>query len=246
MRFAAIADIHGNKLALEAVIADIGSMGIRDIVNLGDHLSGPLVPPGTADVLMESQILSIQGDQDRILVDLSHSSPALSDRNDFKQLSRRHFDWLASLPSTMLYRDEVFLCHGTPKDDATHWLEVVSDAGRLQKRPIEQVASYATGVKASLLLCGHTHLPEIACLPSGQIVVNVGSVGCPGYEVKKPVAYKVEAGTPHACYAIFEKTRQNWTVTFRYVPYDHAAMAKMAEANGLRAWASALRTGRIS
>ena len=36
MRFAAIADVHGNFLALEAVIADIRTQGIDRIVNLGD------------------------------------------------------------------------------------------------------------------------------------------------------------------------------------------------------------------
>ena len=41
MRFAAIADIHGNALALEAVLADVDAQGIGDIVNLGDMLSGP-------------------------------------------------------------------------------------------------------------------------------------------------------------------------------------------------------------
>ena len=42
MRFAAIADVHGNYLALEAVVADIRAQGIDDIVNLGDMASGPL------------------------------------------------------------------------------------------------------------------------------------------------------------------------------------------------------------
>jgi len=42
MRFAAIADIHGNYLALEAVLADICTQGIDAIVNLGDMVSGPL------------------------------------------------------------------------------------------------------------------------------------------------------------------------------------------------------------
>ena len=42
MRFAAIADVHGNLLALEAVLKDIADLGITEIVNLGDHLSGPL------------------------------------------------------------------------------------------------------------------------------------------------------------------------------------------------------------
>ena len=34
MRFAAIADVHGNHLALDAVITDIRAQGISDIVNL--------------------------------------------------------------------------------------------------------------------------------------------------------------------------------------------------------------------
>ena len=34
MRFAAIADVHGNYLALEAVLADIRAQDIGDIVNL--------------------------------------------------------------------------------------------------------------------------------------------------------------------------------------------------------------------
>ena len=41
---AAISDIHGNILALEAVVKDISKRGVDSIVNLGDHLSGPLWP----------------------------------------------------------------------------------------------------------------------------------------------------------------------------------------------------------
>jgi hypothetical protein len=42
MKFAAIADVHGNFIALEAVLVDISPAGITEVVNLGDHLSGPL------------------------------------------------------------------------------------------------------------------------------------------------------------------------------------------------------------
>jgi predicted phosphodiesterase len=42
MIFAAIADIHGNCSALEAVLADIDKQGIKDVLNLGDCFSGPL------------------------------------------------------------------------------------------------------------------------------------------------------------------------------------------------------------
>ena len=49
---AIIADIHGNREALEAVLQDIDRRGIRHIVNLGDHLTDPLDPAGTADLLI--------------------------------------------------------------------------------------------------------------------------------------------------------------------------------------------------
>eukprot|EP01038_Epipyxis_sp_PR26KG_P018882 gene18882-26737_t len=42
MRVAVIADIHGNHLALEAVLSDIAQQGINDVINLGDCFSGPL------------------------------------------------------------------------------------------------------------------------------------------------------------------------------------------------------------
>jgi 3',5'-cyclic AMP phosphodiesterase CpdA len=52
MRFAAIADIHGNYLALEAVIADIRAQRIDDVVNLGDVVSGPFDARRTMELLM--------------------------------------------------------------------------------------------------------------------------------------------------------------------------------------------------
>jgi hypothetical protein len=61
VRFAAIADVHGNCIALEAVLADIAALGITEIVNLGDHVSGPLEARRTADLLIERGILSICG-----------------------------------------------------------------------------------------------------------------------------------------------------------------------------------------
>ena len=40
--FAVLSDIHGNRWVLEAVLDDIRRRGIRDLVNLGDCLYGPL------------------------------------------------------------------------------------------------------------------------------------------------------------------------------------------------------------
>jgi len=243
VKFAAIADIHGNYAALEAVLADIAALGIGEVVNLGDHLSGPLEPQRTADLLIARGFPSIRGDQDRILVELGPAGT--SRRLDHKRLQQRHLDWLADLPPTLIYRDDVFLCHGTPEDDAAFWLDRVTADGKIEASPIREIEAEAKGVGASLILCGHTHIPRAVRLGDGRLVVNPGSVGCPGYDSPKPVYHKGQTGTPDASYAILERTPRGWSVTFRYVPYDHMSMARLARANGLPVWADALATGWV-
>ena len=81
-RFAAIADVHGNRWALEAVLEDIARRGVRSIVNLGDNLFGPLDVDGTAELLMRLDMPGVSGNQDRELV----------------EAGSKHSPWLASLP----------------------------------------------------------------------------------------------------------------------------------------------------
>lgn len=50
MRIAFVSDTHGNLTALEAVAADITRRGADRVVNLGDNLSGPLLPRETAQI----------------------------------------------------------------------------------------------------------------------------------------------------------------------------------------------------
>jgi predicted phosphodiesterase len=219
MRFAAIADVHGNRAALEAVLADIAALGITEVVNLGDHVSGPLEAGRTADLMIERGFPTIRGDQDRRLVELSLAGPDASERIDYKQLDRKHFDWLGSLPPTMIYRDDVFLCHGSPRNDVAYWLARVAEDATIQATSIEDVEAEAAGIAASLILCGHTHIPRVVRLRDGRLVVNPGSVGCLGYEGHKPVFHRVQTGTPYACYAILEWTSLGWSATFRYVTY---------------------------
>jgi len=243
MRFAAIADVHGNRPALEAVLADIAMLGLDEVVNLGDHVSGPLEAARTADLLMARGFPSIRGDQDRILVELWEAGG--SPRSDFRELARKHFDWMASMPSTLTYKGRVFLCHGSPRDDAAFWLDHIADDGCPRPSGIDAIEAEAEGIDAEIILCAHTHIPRVVRLRDGRLVVNPGSVGLPGYDGKVPVPYVVEVGTPHACYAILEHASADWSATIRYVPYDTAAMASLARSKGMLSWASAIATGWV-
>jgi predicted phosphodiesterase len=245
MRFAAIADVHGNPLALEAVIADIRQQGIDDIVNLGDMASGPLDARRTVDILMALGATSVRGNHDRYLVSQTPDEMWPSDRIAHAQLDRVHLDWLASLPFTVTFRDSVYLCHATPSDDNVYWLETVMPDGVVRMSSVEAIEQAAEGIEQSLILCGHSHIPRAVKLRDGRLVVNPGSVGCPGYRDTAPFPHLMETGIPDACYAILELRAGRWQATFRHVPYDNEAMAALARQHQRPEWASALAIGWV-
>ncbi|MGJ4951106.1 metallophosphoesterase family protein [Bradyrhizobium sp. HKCCYLS20291] len=245
MRFAAIADIHGNHLALEAVLADIGAQGVTDIVDLGDMASGPLDARKTMDLLMPLDAVHVRGNHDRWLIDRPFEKMGAWERPAYPQLEASHLDWLRTIPATTVYRDQVFLCHATPEDDNTYWLENVAPDGAITCAPLDDIERLAAGISQSLILCGHTHTARAVRLRDGRLIVNPGSVGSPGFSYNMPHPHVVQAGTPDARYAILELTPAGWSVSFRHVPYDHSAMAELARANGDAEFASALATGWI-
>lgn len=243
MHFAVIADIHGNHLALEAVLADIRAQGIDDIVNLGDCFSGPLTAGKTADILLAFDAVTVRGNHDRYLIEQAPETMHDSDRVAHADLSAQHLDWLRSLPFSAVYRDEAYLCHATPANDNVYWLESVSPDGYVHLKPIEEIEAFAVGIDFPLILCGHSHIPRAVRLSDGRLIVNPGSVGCPAYDDDLPYYHKVEAGHPLASYAIMEKVGGVWVPTFRQVAYDHQAMAEFATKVGRADWASGLATG---
>ena len=81
MRIAAISDIHGNLGALDAVLADIARRGADLTVNLGDLLSGPLLPRETADRLMALDLPTISGNHERQLLAPDAAAMSASDRH---------------------------------------------------------------------------------------------------------------------------------------------------------------------
>jgi hypothetical protein len=105
--------------------------------------------------------------------------------------------------------------------------------------------------RASLIVCGHTHVPRIVQVnsPDGGhsiTIVNAGSVGLPGYDDIYPHKHWIETGSPHARYALMEKTAQGWNVQLRSVAYDFEPMAQLAERRKRPDWALPLRTGRMA
>src|SRR6202042_3518788 len=94
MKIAAVSDIHGNLFALDAVLADIDRRGVDLIVNLGDILSGPLLPAETAERLMALDLPTIRGNHERQVLTLDPERMGASDRHAFDALGESHRTWI--------------------------------------------------------------------------------------------------------------------------------------------------------
>src|ERR1700748_85815 len=158
MRFAAIADVHGNYLALGAGIADIRALGIDDIVDLGDMASGPLDARRTMDALMALDAVHVLGIHDRYLIDRPPEKMGSWDRPAHARLDPTHLDWLRALPPTRVYRDRGFLWHAPPASDEVYWLESVLPDATVRMASLESIERTAGAIAQSLILCAHSHL----------------------------------------------------------------------------------------
>lgn len=245
MRIAALSDIHGNLAALDAVLADIARRGADIVVNLGDLLSGPLQPCATAERLMALDLPTVAGNHERQVLTHAPAGMGASDRFASDRITQAQRDWMATLPATLRLGDDVLLVHGTPTSDLTGWLETVTPSG-MRPATHAEVLQRAGAADASLLLCGHTHVPRALRLDDGRLVVNPGSVGLQAYDDPHPWPHRMENGTPHARYALVERAGSSWSVAHIAVAYDWDAAAALAGRHGARAWTHALRTGRVS
>jgi predicted phosphodiesterase len=238
---AVIADVHGNRWALEAVLQDIDRRGIEQIVNLGDHLTGPLDPAGTADLLIERSMLSICGNDDRALFSPAEQLSS-SQRYTREQLTPAHLQWIRTLPATAVVADELFVCHGD-LFDAPYLLEQVAATG-ICLRSTREIEASVSAITQPVILCGHSHVPRTVALPQGKLIINPGSVGLPAYTMETPIPYAMESGSPHARYALLCKMQNGWQVEHIEVPYPREQAAAAARSNQRTDWAQWLTVGR--
>lgn len=263
MRLALVSDIHGNLAALEAVLEDVRHRGVDQVINLGDTVSGPLLPEETAQRLRGLPWLHLGGNHERQLLTLPAAKQNASDAYSSAQLSADSLRWLAGhadpcdprLHEGRMWGNalgpDVALCHGSPRSDLEYLLET-PDGSQVRLAHTEEIEQRLDGripESIALLACGHSHVPRSLRLQGGLLIVNPGSVGLPAYDDDHPTAlaasHRIESGSTDARYAVVEKIQGRWRCDLISLPYEHEAMARLADRNGRPDWASALRSGRM-
>lgn len=236
MRVAILSDIHGNRLALDAVLADIAAQGgvdqfwlLGDYVALGSDPAGVLV---RLDQLPNATFT--RGNTDRYVAHDERPFPLQENVSNNPELLTRYvelssgfawtkgaitavnkLDWLANLP----LEHRVILPDGT-RCLGVHAAPGTDDgAGFKPGMDAAQMVAQLADCAADLVIVGHTHqrLDEQV----GDVhLINLGSVSNP------------VGGDLRAKYVILTADETSHTIEPRFVDYDHQAVIDQLETIG--------------
>ncbi len=225
---AVIADIHANLPALEAVLADLTELGVREII-----VNGDLVNRGPSNVAVLERVFNhpgvsaiTLGNHDalmRMWVDRDPEIPQLWFEDAFwygmawpaRELERAgKIDALRDLPMVHYHEEpglpSLLVSHGSPR----HYREGYG-------AHLEEVAfaEIARAFPADVYIGSHTHRP-FEHQVGRRLVVNTGAVGAPFN------------GDPRAQYLLLHPHDESWTPEFRAVSYDRTAALGAFETSG--------------
>ena len=232
MRFAVLADIHGNPLALDAMLTDVTSVGVDGYLVLGDIAPGGYDPAGAVErlrALPNAHVVRGNGEamlaaRDHVrLVKAAAGHPDAAAKalvlasvlawTHGHLAARGHLDWIAGLPRdlrlTLPDGTRLLAVYATPGSDGTDGRSTGPAV------PDETVRAQLDDCGATLVCVGHSHWAEHRTFDtaSGEIhLLNPGSVSNPW------------APDLRASWALLDATAHGFTVEHRRVAYDIPAV----------------------
>ncbi|AGL03403.1 metallophosphoesterase family protein [Desulfoscipio gibsoniae] len=237
MRIAVFSDIHGNKHAMDAVLADIPGREPDLVVCLGDLVGYGAYPDAVVQAIRDNAIITVMGNYDdaianrRMVCGCDYKDEKAMEAGvksiswTMENTSEASKEFMLNLPDRISKEIEgrsVLFVHGSPRQLNEYLYEDIP-AGDLL--PMLQEAD------ADVLVCGHTHLPYHRIV-EGRHIINAGSAGKPKH------------GDPRAVYVLIN-IGQDIQVDFVKVPYDYESAARAVEKAGLPGeFAAIIRTGK--
>jgi len=178
---AVLSDVHGNAVALQAVLAEL-EVAAPDLVVFGGDLTWGPLPERTLELVHELSVPTrfVAGNAERVLLEPSEEP---TPRETWMRAKHpcEALDFLAGFERTVSIDIEglgsTFFCHGSPRSDE----ELVAP-----RTPEKRMRALAEGLRERVLVSAHTHV-QFDRRTAGLRSVNAGSVGMP-YEAR-PGAY---------------------------------------------------------
>lgn len=215
MRYALIADVHGNLEALEAVLLSVEKEKIDQILCVGDIVGYGADPIECIHLVKDKCSKSICGNHDSAAIgvtDIDFFNPFAKEAVLWtsERLSEEEINYLASLK--LVEREDNFTMVHATLDSPRDWGYILNtfDAAvtfQLQTDPVCFIGHSHVPVayqKKENFISGHRFISKIE--PDSQYIINVGSVG------------QSRDGDPRASYVIYDKKMQ--TLRLKRVEYD--------------------------
>jgi len=229
MKVAIIADIHGNGVALEAVLKDVEAFIPDKLLCLGDVAAFGPQPKEVLTQLRRLDVPVVMGNTDAWLL----APPAFPAEQEQAQRNAQQLEWcLTQLDAgdlayirgfkktieVALGDQRTLLCyHGSPASYDDMLLPTTAES---------DLAASLADFGADVYAGGHTHLPMLR-RHEGRTVLNPGSVGLP-FDRLPSTRY-----LPYAEYAVVSAINESVSAEFRRVPFDVAAIAGVARRSGM-------------
>ncbi len=231
---ALLADIHGNREALSACLADAARRQVGRYVFLGDLVGYGADPGWVVDVAMDHAgrgAVVVRGNHDDATagaaVSMNETAATAIDWTR-RQLSAAQQDFLATLPLTAADGSRLYV-HASANEPA-QWHYILNAHGARQ--------SFAA-TPAQQIFCGHVHVPMLYFLSRAASVTEftpTAGVAIPLLPGRRWLAVLGAVGQPRdrnpaACYALIDEAQN--TLTYIRVPYDVASAARKIREAGL-------------
>ncbi|PMC39161.1 YfcE family phosphodiesterase [Bacillus sp. UMB0899] len=223
MKIAFISDIHGNAVALEAVLEDMKKKNIEKVFVLGDICYRGPEPKRALELIRSLQTKVIKGNADEWVVRgvqqgevPDHALDMMRKERDwiYSKLDATDIDYLSQLPTELYLNEkgiELYAFHATPTD----LFEVIPPNAE-DRLLHEKVLSKKD---ATIYLYAHIHKPYIRYI-NGKVVMNIGSVGLPFDGVTK------------ASYGVITIAESGFSTSIERVDYDtEKVMKQYSEVN---------------
>jgi len=246
MKYALISDIHANRPALEAVLADIDARpDIEAVYHLGDLVGYAPWPNEVIDMIRRAGIAGVSGNYDSTVALHAKHCGCRSENAQQEALAHQSFSWTLEHTSedakrwlrTLPFRIDIRPLGGHqsgPTVRLVHGSHVLSTVYVTEDRPDGFLTRMAEGMgaKAGDVICfGHTHKPWHRTV-SDIHFVNTGSVGRP------------KDGDPRAGYVVLTVSEGEAGIELVRVDYDIEAAARAIITSELPdEFADFLRTG---
>lgn len=209
MRLGLIADIHGNKLALDAVLEQLDYQEVDQILCLGDVATLGPDPGGVVRTLRERNIQVVMGNTDAWLFHPERDDLYFTSLTywTLDQLSEADIDYVRMFPATLSVPlaggVSLLGCHGSP-----HSYDDVLSAST----PIGVLVDSLCGHAQPVIAGGHTHVQLLRRFEQRHFI-NPGSVGMPGIGpmyVSAPTTW--DAGPDVIVESISEQIRRAFSI----------------------------------